>query len=445
MTPLRPSQTSITMDLPVDVIQEIFLQCVLAPCRLPPKLAEPRLVLTRVCSAWREVALGVPKLWTDIIVDPQHPGFSVHGHAIISTWLPRSFPCPISLQIHRAAHGSSLFKDLIIPNLHRCRHLDLRTFGSLPDLEDIQINGMGQSKAVINFVNHEQIATFQGCPELCRIEIYTDSNEEIMDLRRLNLPWRQLSALFFGWIEISPISCLNILRECILLQECNLSISSIDDDAIDELTALSKQPLLLPSLHTLSLTLVNHPTLFLAALHMPNLHIFSPMGQWDSFQWSLSSPTSSFLRLDTLNLSQIGAATDNVLSEFLPPLQLTKLYLPRSVPLSSADLRGLSSGTLVPSVTSIVFGPISVGGLFSVLEKRLAASRGSGSGISVFTSVSSDCTLRPTGPKLIARLEVLEAAGIRVEFNPYPDEMRPRKWLFDVPGLNPAIIEHIIS
>ncbi|KAF8872621.1 hypothetical protein BD779DRAFT_1679606 [Infundibulicybe gibba] len=150
---------------------------------------------------------------------------------------------------------------------------------------------------------------------------------------------------------------------------------------------------------------------------MPNLRVFCPVDRWDSFRWSSSSLTSSFLQLNALNLTLIEIVEDD-LREFLRPFQwLAKLYLPHSDPLTgSATLRELSSGALIPSATFIVFGPIGIEGLTSILEERLAASKAAGCRISMFTFVSSGC-LRPTDPGLVARLEVLESTGIQVKFN----------------------------
>ncbi|KAF8881556.1 hypothetical protein BD779DRAFT_1001705 [Infundibulicybe gibba] len=429
MTNMISQSHSAIMHLPVDVIREIFLQCLLEPCRLPPIPTEPRLVLTHVCSAWREVALGTRKLWVDIIVYLEYFRFSeVHGHSIISTWLSRSFPCPISILVQCRPHTLRVFTNLILPNLHRCRQLELGTtgpelrqllllpVGTLADLEDIELYGTIESGAGADLFNHKQITVFQGCPKLHRanLSISLDTGPRI-DLRRLGLPWGQLSVLHLKWV--SAIFCLDILQECVSLQKCSLSIDRIDNVSVNELHALSKQPLLLPSIHSLSLTLTNHHTHFLAALHMANLREFCPGGLWYDFRWP-SSSLESFLRLDKLNLSHSGVTMDNDLWEFLRPLQwLTKLHLPRMYLLTSATLQRFGSGALIPSVTSIHFGSIEIEGFISLLEERLATSRAVGSGISMFTYVSSFYP-RPTEPRLVPRLKALEVAGMRVEFSP---------------------------
>ncbi|KAF8872626.1 hypothetical protein BD779DRAFT_331125 [Infundibulicybe gibba] len=145
------------MRMPVEIIQEIFLQCSFRQCRLPPASTEPRLVLTHICSTWREIALRTPRMWADVLVDFEYPGLGVRGHSAISTWLSRSSPRLISLQVRRLFNTRSmhLFADLIIPNLHRCRQIDLfiteaelrqlllLPVGIFSDLEVIQLHLMG--------------------------------------------------------------------------------------------------------------------------------------------------------------------------------------------------------------------------------------------------------------------------------------------------------------
>ncbi|PPR04837.1 hypothetical protein CVT26_012992 [Gymnopilus dilepis] len=56
-------------DFPIDVIDEIFAQCVPSETFLPPldpKLAP--LLLMHVCSSWRKIALGVSRLWSSFAV-----------------------------------------------------------------------------------------------------------------------------------------------------------------------------------------------------------------------------------------------------------------------------------------------------------------------------------------------------------------------------------------
>ena len=110
--------------LPPDVLHEIFLHCL--PTRHNPimKFSEPPLLLTRICSSWRAIALSSPRLWSKIHIPlPGDPAISESYSAIISdetrlndrrqryaivmrsrchairSWLSRSGTCPLSLSV----------------------------------------------------------------------------------------------------------------------------------------------------------------------------------------------------------------------------------------------------------------------------------------------------------------------------------------------------------
>ncbi|KAJ7668995.1 hypothetical protein B0H17DRAFT_900959, partial [Mycena rosella] len=49
--------------LPVEITSEIFLQCLDGRPIKVELLAMP-LILTRICGAWRDIALNIPQLWS---------------------------------------------------------------------------------------------------------------------------------------------------------------------------------------------------------------------------------------------------------------------------------------------------------------------------------------------------------------------------------------------
>ncbi|KAJ7137288.1 hypothetical protein C8R46DRAFT_1322223 [Mycena filopes] len=87
--------------LPHDVVEAIFLAC-LPVGRYPVMSAsQAPLLLLRICSAWRAIALSTPRLWASLhlVID-----FTLHmesrtGTAALSEWLKRSAACPLSLTI----------------------------------------------------------------------------------------------------------------------------------------------------------------------------------------------------------------------------------------------------------------------------------------------------------------------------------------------------------
>ncbi|KAJ7154353.1 hypothetical protein C8R43DRAFT_1106507 [Mycena crocata] len=126
--------------LPDDVLQEIFL-AVLPPLNAAMSVSEAPLLLCRICSAWRALALDTPTLWSTLHI---HLGFtlltSTRTHAV-REWLKRSAACPLSLSISGppadlntpgySSHTSHIFLfDTLFRSAARWRELSLTDISS---------------------------------------------------------------------------------------------------------------------------------------------------------------------------------------------------------------------------------------------------------------------------------------------------------------------------
>ncbi|KAF9009879.1 hypothetical protein BDQ17DRAFT_987110 [Cyathus striatus] len=105
--------------LPQDVLQEIFVACL--PTDRNPSMSalEAPMLLTRICSAWRQIAFATPQLWARIhIVLPitiisnsedksKEDELKVTSKLQerergVKEWLARSGACPLSISIYEA-------------------------------------------------------------------------------------------------------------------------------------------------------------------------------------------------------------------------------------------------------------------------------------------------------------------------------------------------------
>ncbi|KIM41317.1 hypothetical protein M413DRAFT_146379 [Hebeloma cylindrosporum] len=109
--------------LPPDVLHEIFFHCL--PTYHNPVMtsSESPLLLTRICSSWRAIALSSPRIWSQVYIPlPGDPNYS-SGYGVITDqatlnrrsqrfasvlrlrcdavrrWLSRSGTCPLSLTV----------------------------------------------------------------------------------------------------------------------------------------------------------------------------------------------------------------------------------------------------------------------------------------------------------------------------------------------------------
>jgi hypothetical protein len=134
--------------LPPNVIQNIFLYCL--PSEHNPVMGsrEAPLLLGRICSQWRDIALGTPKLWSAIhiaipanppvpmpigavpSVPPPQTDHATRIQAIVS-WLTRAdhFPLSISLYTSRfdsvAGNSIQLYLDAIVQFASRWKQLHM--------------------------------------------------------------------------------------------------------------------------------------------------------------------------------------------------------------------------------------------------------------------------------------------------------------------------------
>ncbi|KAF8880961.1 hypothetical protein BD779DRAFT_1547188 [Infundibulicybe gibba] len=113
------------MDLPLEIIEIIFLKLCSSKTVFPLQRDEPRFLITQICSQWRTIALAIPSLWANIrisldstpLFDPVH------------VWISRSAQSPLSFGIRNLNYGSysllTKIDDLVFSVIQRCASLNL--------------------------------------------------------------------------------------------------------------------------------------------------------------------------------------------------------------------------------------------------------------------------------------------------------------------------------
>ncbi|KAF7352423.1 F-box domain-containing protein [Mycena venus] len=221
------------LTLPVEITTEIFLQCHLVLGRLCfPNDYEGRnsTDLASVCSAWREIALATPILWSELVLrfhrmpsglaPPQRPGLM---EGCIDRRLTRARGCPLTLHIEcRGTEGFPLsrLRDIIHRWSHRLQYLHLDIGGR--DMSQLELDSVSfpllhgvTLDCAYNPHLHRSRRLFADAPrfhDLCLL-----SKTEIYIPLEFSLPWLQLTKFEGALHDLSLFTLAPNLCEAISL------------------------------------------------------------------------------------------------------------------------------------------------------------------------------------------------------------------------------------
>ncbi|KAJ7617451.1 hypothetical protein DFH06DRAFT_1237705 [Mycena polygramma] len=260
--------------LPSDVIREIFMACI--PSEENPVLSiqTAPLLLGRICSQWRAIALSTPRLWSSIHIAEPHdtlpPRVRDGCLQLVKVWLARSGGLPLSISFHRMpsdSPASPLF-DTVLSFSPRWKHISLtgpvgeiginlsRT--DVPLLQTIAISPYAAGNEPTGPETHD----FLRGVSVRNVSLGTNKNPI-----QFPLPWSQLTTLkldhYYDTRGIFPAqahglsssTALRILAECHNLRECALCLSSGVAETVDTPSSVE-----LPYLDSLQISTSFHDT-----------------------------------------------------------------------------------------------------------------------------------------------------------------------------------------
>ncbi|KAJ6485385.1 hypothetical protein C8R47DRAFT_537908 [Mycena vitilis] len=252
--------------MPQDVVQEVFLACLPKQRNSVMSTKDAPLLLTRICSVWRIIALSTPALWASLHIPLEHV-FDGLGEQRPLEWLERSGRCPLSLTIvgARTMEHWERFEtenvDAMFQVLSGCadrwRSVELcfetteglsRLAGvHTPSLNSAKVYGAGPE------IRELKLLTAPNLRELM-VRMYRDFDNIIP---QLPLRWDYLTHLMFQTVErlspqgLAPDVSLEILRRCPSLisfkSDINNSLGNNPPDFPPQ------PPIILPSLQELIL------------------------------------------------------------------------------------------------------------------------------------------------------------------------------------------------
>ncbi|KAJ6451582.1 hypothetical protein C8R45DRAFT_1041721 [Mycena sanguinolenta] len=234
-----PSIVSPIRTLAVELLAEIFDLAIQDRTHI-----EDTYRVSHVCSDWRQIAHGTPRLWTrPLQVDVCRKGVLVQDGLRI--WLARSAPLPVSLLL---AKGNGDINPGILEEFLRVapRWRSLRTQVLLPawfisQLSQCRLDNLEELNfGLINGNNLPNPLSITAVPRLRKFNIYSFSPE--LQLRNL-IPWGQLTDLDIHSRDSHVV--FDILSQCSNLLTANVFTSGWYQEDV----------LVFGQLHTLTFTL----------------------------------------------------------------------------------------------------------------------------------------------------------------------------------------------
>ena len=369
-------------DLPLEIIAEILSLCVLEPVHLSnlaPK--HPPWNITQICSIWRGVALGLPSLWNDIVVEFLFVDQEecIQQWNLLATFLSRAGNSTISLNMFASMfHDYNPFCQHFIDSIINCvrPHVtQLKVLELQPPEVFIPIlelpSGMVGALEVVSLVFGgeegdspssfesgdgltDNITIFDAAPNLHSVTLI--SQHAYMYPTAFRFPWSQLTHLAILETYVDFKSGHEMLRQCTSLVSCSIGV------AVDVVCDASLPPTLLPNLISLTVhayyQMEKHgrflqpfvlPSLQHLELASPNRAPWSEMHVTHLIRRSKPAKFERF-RCSALTVRDVSA----ILSE-VPLLKELSLCFPRSEPLDpslDALITAIACGTLVPNIQS---------------------------------------------------------------------------------------------
>ncbi|KAF5330176.1 hypothetical protein D9611_010630 [Ephemerocybe angulata] len=275
--------SSLIRRLPTPIMEAIFIYSFPVDPMCPISIADPPLVFLRVCRAWRNMALEMPRLWSDFratvpfqLLEEGDFTRVASFQSELSRWLNRSGSLPLTLEIRMpytqgpaalvdttlrkasrlAAEHTNRWESL---NLELCsatsevfKGIDVGTLGALKSLRIMSESTLWPTATHPGFALMGGHPTITHCynllkaPNLTRLELWHNGLNSLPRLSEfpvnlgklisLTLACRELSSSYYqpqhGILATSePMSnvILQMLQRCSSLQQCKLTLIPYGD------------------------------------------------------------------------------------------------------------------------------------------------------------------------------------------------------------------------
>ena len=222
--------TTISMNVPPEVLAQIFFHCIPFEQYPIPSHNQAPLLLTRISSYWRTLAINTPDLWSAFHINYNDPAEDIPA---TNLWLARSTNRPLSLSLaidfgeqsqqgiidafcrhsYRWKHLRFDFRHLICPPMYS---LDIAE-GSIPELTTFEFH----ARDIDNTNLSQIIRLLRTAPNLRHVTWVDDLADTDM---LLQLPLNQLTRLSLA-MDHGILDYVQILDRCTNLQHIRITRS----------------------------------------------------------------------------------------------------------------------------------------------------------------------------------------------------------------------------
>ncbi|KAF5330202.1 hypothetical protein D9611_010614 [Ephemerocybe angulata] len=255
--------SSLIRRLPTHIMEAIFIYSIPVDPISPISVGDPPLVFLRVCRAWRNMALEMPRLWSNFrvsvplqLIEEENLTKVASFQSELSRWLDQSGSVPLKVEIRQPHFFLRQAFRLVAENSHRWESLDFEHYSATCQwqvFEDIDVDSLAALKSLRIMAGALWSTSSPGyptyssgtipflynllkAPNLERLQIWHDGRT-IPKLSELPVHFGKLTSLTLGFHEPSYradlgiefhepmyIFILQMLQQCHSLQECKLSV-----------------------------------------------------------------------------------------------------------------------------------------------------------------------------------------------------------------------------
>lgn len=395
-TQLYKTALSPVQAIPTEILSEIFAQCV-STISVPVELLEEPWNLARVCSKWRQVAMGAPTLWSKIEVDyrkTQSSWAQVTLTDMANEILSRCRNISVSIRFLgifgredseaftgalnglTTSHSTRLSSVVLKLNIDCGTPFFQLPPGSLRLIDTVELSFESR------FTAQNDITVFQNAPRLHHVTLGSRWNDgEYLHPFAFKLPWSQLTHLFIRKFSVYTYEAHLLLRQCTCLLECHLCIRPNDINSQHSSLMANLGPTRLHSLTSLSIRYMFGLVEFIQNLDLPqllDLEVFNSKqsSRWLNTDWSdayWGDHLIPFLRrissLRRLCVRQVVPET--VIEQVLRAVPtITTLAIQDGDALPDGVLELISQGYLIPKVDDICYFVVKLDPFLDMLEAR---------------------------------------------------------------------------